>query len=102
MYLPPDTNSDHNSYHKITLLRVVPTMTFIHVLTGTSSGILSDISSDILFGILSGIFSGILPGKSSGTLSDILSSYMRPGREHLAWILAVEVRQGTLSVDGRG
>ena len=24
------------------------------------------------------------------------------GREHLAWILAVEVRQGTLGVDGRG
>ena len=32
---------------KNTLLRVIPTMTFIHVLTGTSSGILSDISSDI-------------------------------------------------------
>ena len=27
---------------------------------------------------------------------------MRSGREHLAWILAVEVRQGTLGVDGRG
>ena len=26
---------------------------------------------------------------------------MRSGREHLAWILAVEVRQGTLGVDGR-
>ena len=44
----------------------------------------------------------MLPGKSSGTLSDILSSYMRSVREHLAWILAVEVRQGTLGVDGRG
>ena len=44
---------------KITLLRVIPTMTFIHFLTGKSSGILSDISSDILFGILSGISSGI-------------------------------------------
>ena len=43
----------------ITLLRVIPTMTFIHFLTGKSSGILSDISSDILFGILSGISSGI-------------------------------------------
>jgi len=31
-----------------------------------------------------------------------ISSYMRSGREHLAWILAVEVRQGTLGVDGRG
>ena len=41
------------------LLRVIPTMTFIHFLTGKSSGILSDISSDILFGILSGISSGI-------------------------------------------
>ena len=74
---------------KNTLLRVIPTMTFIHFLTGKSWGILSDISSGILFGILSGI------------LSDI-SSYMRSGREHLAWILAVEVRQGTLGVDGRG
>ena len=44
---------------KITLLRVIPTMTFIHFPTGKSSGILSDISSDILFGILSGISSGI-------------------------------------------
>ena len=44
---------------KITLLRVIPTMTFIHFLTGKSSGILSDISSDILFGILSGKSSGI-------------------------------------------
>ena len=39
----------NNNYGKITLLRVIPTMTFIHVLTGTSSGILPDISSDILF-----------------------------------------------------
>ena len=44
---------------KITLLRVIPTMTFIHFLTGKSSGILSDISSDILFDILSGISSGV-------------------------------------------
>ena len=27
---------------------------------------------------------------------------MRSGREHLAWILADEVRQGTLGVAGRG
>ena len=27
---------------------------------------------------------------------------LRSGREHLAWILAVEVRQGTLGVDSRG
>ena len=47
---------------KITLLRVIPTMTFIHFLTGKSSGILSDISSDILFGILSGISSVISSG----------------------------------------
>ena len=51
--------------YKITLLRVIPTMTFIHCVTGKSSGILSDISS----GILSGISSGILPGISSGILS---------------------------------
>ena len=98
---------------KITLLRVIPTMTFIHFLTGKSSGILSDISSGILSGILSGISSGIcsgissgiLSGKSSGILSGILSdisSYMRSGREHWAWMVVVEVRQGTLGVDGRG
>ena len=62
---------------KITLLRVIPTMTFIHFLTGKSSGILSDISSGILSGILSGISSGVSSGISSGILSgkssDILS-----------------------------
>ena len=66
---------------KITLLRVIPTMTFIHFLTGKSSGILSDISSGILSGISSGkcsgissgISSGILSGKSSGILSGISS-----------------------------
>ena len=54
---------------KITLLRVIPTMAFIHFVTGKSSGILSD----ILSGILSGIPSGILSGISSGILSDVLS-----------------------------
>ena len=49
----------HRKKNTITLLRVIPTMTFIHFLTGKSSGILSDISSDILFDILSGISSGI-------------------------------------------
>ena len=29
-------------------------------------------------------------------------SRLRSGREHLAWMVAVEVRQGTLGVDGRG
>ena len=66
--------------NEITLLRVIPTMTFIHFLTGKSSGILSDISSDILFGILSGICSGtssgILSGKSSGILSGISSGIL--------------------------
>ena len=68
----------------ITLLRVIPTMTFIHFLTGKSSGILSDISSGILSGISSGIcsgissgiFSGILSGKSSGILSGISSGIL--------------------------
>ena len=88
-------------------------MTFIHFLTGKSSDILFGILSGILSGILFGILSGISSGISSDILSDILSnfllhilcpisSYMRSGREHLAWILAVEVRQGTLGVDGRG
>ena len=43
---------------KNTLLRAIPTVTFIHLLTGKSSGILSDISSGILSGILSGVSSG--------------------------------------------
>ena len=55
--------------YRITSLRMIPTMTFIHVLTGKSSGILSDISSGILSGILSGISSGICSGISSGILS---------------------------------
>ena len=108
---------------KITLLRVIPTMTFIHFVTGKSSGILSDIFSGIRSGILSGISSGIssniLSGISSGTLCGISFgvdtrgwgpagntgrgwSWLRSGREHLAGIFAVEVRQGTLGGDGRG
>ena len=71
--------------YKITLLRVIPNMTFIHFVTGKPSGILSDIHSGILSGIscgiLSGISSGILAGISfaicsgisSGTLSGISS-----------------------------
>jgi len=27
---------------------------------------------------------------------------LRSGREHWAWMVVVEVRQGTLGVDGRG
>ena len=46
----------------IILLHVIPAMTFIHFVTGKSSGILSGISS----GILSGISSNILSGISSG------------------------------------
>ena len=53
----------------VTLLRVIPTMTFIRFVTGKSSGILSDISSGILSGISSGILSGILSGISSGISS---------------------------------
>ena len=61
---------------QITLLRVIPTMAFIHFVTGKSSGILSDISSGILSGILSGISSGILPGILSGILSGIPSGIL--------------------------
>ena len=57
-------------YDVSTLLRVIPTMTFIHFVTGKSSGILSDIPS----GILSGISSGILSGISSGILAGISSA----------------------------
>ena len=82
------------AWKKNTLLRVIPTVTFLHFLTGKSSGILSGISS----GILSGISSGILSGISSGILSDIpsgISSGILSGISH-------EVRQGTLGVDTRG
>ena len=48
-------------------------MTFIHFVTGKSSGILSHIFSGIRSGILSGISSGILPGISSGIFSGTLS-----------------------------
>ena len=67
---------------KITLLRVIPTMTFIDFLTGKSSGILSDISS----GILSGISSGILSGKSDAFyLAYLLAFYLA---FYLAYLLA--------------
>ena len=62
-----------NAGEKTTLLRVIPTMTFIRFVTGKSSGILSGISSGIRSGILSGISSGILPGICSGISSGILS-----------------------------
>ena len=58
---------------QITLLRVIPTMTFIHFVTGKSSGFLSDISSGIRSGIRSGILPGISSGKSYGILSGISS-----------------------------
>ena len=60
------------TYYPITLLRVIPTMTFIRFNIGKSFGILSDISS----GILSGKSSGILSGISSGILSDISSGIL--------------------------
>ena len=75
------------SSDEITLLRVIPTMTFIHFVTGKPSGILSDIPSGILSGIssailsdissdiLSRILSGILSGTSSDILSDIFSGH---------------------------
>ena len=61
---------------KITLLRVIPTMTFVHSVTGKSSGILSDISSRIRSGILFGISSGTLTGISSGICSGISSGIL--------------------------
>ena len=89
----PDVSHQENT---ITLLRVIPTMTFLRFVTGKSSdilsgissgipsdissgvrsGILSGISSGILFGILSGKSSGILSGISSGILSDMLSGVL--------------------------
>ena len=61
------------TFKKNTLLRVIPTMTFIYFLTGKSSGILFGISSGFFSGILSGISSDILSDISSGILSGILS-----------------------------
>ena len=60
----------------ITLLRVIPTMTFTRFVTGKSSGILSDISFGIRSGILSGISSGILPGKHSIWLVAFYLAYL--------------------------
>ena len=62
--------------HIITLLRVIPTMTFIHFVTGKSSGILSDIFSAIRSGISSGILSGISSGRCSGISSGIPSGIL--------------------------
>ena len=97
----------------------------VSILSGTLSDVLFGIliwHSYLAFfsGILSGIPSGILIWHSSLAfylalyLTFYLAFYLayllaffslrrlRTGREHLAWILAVEVRQGTLGVDGRG
>ena len=60
----------------VTLLRVIPTMTFIRFVIGKSSGILSDISSRIRFGISSGILPDIPSGISSGILSGIFSGIL--------------------------
>ena len=100
---------------KITLLRVIPTMTFIHFLTGKSSGILSDIPSGILSGICSGISSGISSDILSGISSDILSgissdilSGILSGissdilSDIFSDILPVEVRQCPLRSGSRG
>ena len=67
------------------------------------SGILSGTLSDVLSGILSGIYFGILSG-GWGPAGNTWRGFsrLRSGREHLAWMVAGEVRQGTLGVDGRG
>ena len=67
------------------------------ILFGSLPDIYFDIYSAILSGILSDIYSDILSDIYSDIYSDILS-----GREHWAWMVVVEVRQGTLGVDGRG
>ena len=41
-----------------------------------------------------------LPGPAGNTRRGC--SWLRSGREHLAWMVVVEVRQGTLGVDDRG
>ena len=95
---PSRTSGSNSAHHlqgrKITLLRVIPTMTFIHFVTGKSSGILSGISS----GISSDILSGILSGKSSGILSDILSG-ISSGILSGFWGLAVRTELGRPQVE---
>ena len=81
----------------ITSLRMIPTMTFIHFLTGKSSGILSDISSGILFGISSGISSGILSGKSSGILSGISSGILSGISSDILSDISSDILSGILS-----
>ena len=68
-------------------------MTFIHFLTGKSSGILSDISS----GILSGISSGILSGISSGILSDISSGILSGILSGISSDILSDILSGILS-----
>ena len=109
----------------------IPSGILSGILSGKSSGILSGKHSGTLSGISSGNLSDILSGILSGILLAFYLAYLlafylayllafylavevqrcalswegprlRSGREHLAWILAVEVRQGTLGVDGRG
>ena len=73
-----------NTQEKITLLRVIPTMTSIRFVTGKSSGILSGTSS----GILSGTSSGILPGISSAIC--LLAFYLAYLLQYvLAYLLAL-------------
>ena len=83
---------------RITLLRVIPTMTFnsshLTIYLAYLSGIPSGMSSDILSVISSDILSGISSEILSGISSDILSG--------IAFGIGVEVRQRTLGVDGRG
>ena len=113
---------------KITLLRVIPTMSFIRFVTGKSSDILSGISfwhsiwhifwHSIWYIFWHSIWHAIwhifLHEVRQGTLGvDARGwgpagntgrgwSWLRSGREHWAGMVAVEVRQGTLSMDGRG
>ena len=68
---------------------------FSGILSGTLSDVLSGILSDISFGILSGG-----RGPAGNTWRGF--SRLRSGREHWAWMVVVEVRQGTLGVDSRG
>ena len=65
--------------------------------------ILPHILSGISYSFLSGISSGILSGRW-GPAGNTWRGYsrLRSGREHWAWMVVVEVRQGTLGGDGRG
>ena len=83
--------------NQITLLRVIPTMTFIRFVTGKSSGILSGISSGILF-YLANLLAYLLAFYLAYLLAFYLTFYLALYLAYLlAFYLAVEVHKCLLT-----